>query len=207
MAFRSLRWLAGGAVSAGVLIGACGYPDFTYGNGSGGGNVASTTSTTSTGGSGGTSSSRTSTTTGGSTSTGHTTSSTGGGGAGGAMPKPTVTCFDQETQCPTGQICCFDQQDAERDCDECAPTADDCGADLNDCDPPQSYVRLTCDEDADCAANDQVCCVHVSEGLVTGISCSNSCNKTTTFPVCSPKQTCAKGTCNDLDFAGYGYCQ
>jgi hypothetical protein len=196
----------GMALAAVATAGACGYPNFTFQSG-GGGHGTTTSSTT--GGHGGNGGGPTTSTTVTSTGTGgaSTTSTSSAGGNGGSPPVPTVPCLTPtKTECPGHQICCVDPSFSDHSCDECADPTNDCGADLG-CDIPQNYVRLTCDEDADCTVTGQVCCVHTDGiGDVTGIVCASSCGGANDFPVCSPKQTCATGTCMSLGYAGYGYC-
>jgi hypothetical protein len=211
MTWGRLRWAVGSAVAALGVVGACGYPNFTYGSGAGGNDATSSSVTLAGGGGhgGATISSTREAVTIAPASSSSSSSSTGMGGG----PIAQVPCIDGH-MCAPGKICCFNYADGT--CDECLDLTGACGTDQDpSCGGPSNYARYNCNTNDDCnQAEGQVCCEDLAcdQGVVvaTSMVCSTVCMTGTGRRIacaidadCPGSQTCQSVS---FDYPGYGYC-
>jgi hypothetical protein len=194
---RRAAWIATGV--AGLIVGACSYPDFEFlepGSSSSTAGVGPSSSSTGVGGRGGDGSGGRGGDGMGGTGPGGAGGAGGAGGSGGGGVVAIVPCVDAVTICEPGQVCCFDLMGTD---DKCAAP--------RGCGLPADYGNLRCNSRADCN-NGDLCCGTKPMSFFHDTECKPAC-MTPELTVCEPGVTDScpgDATCTATLYDGYGTC-
>jgi hypothetical protein len=183
-------FVAASLAAAGVVAVSCGYPNFEYDPTLESSSSSSSSSASGAGAASGSSHS----------STAMSSSSTG--------VTPHLACgpAGESMVCAAGQSCCH--ADVQHpNCDTCFDNDQNC---TEKC-AGATYIRLFCNDDADCDPSEH-CCVTFNMGTftdtITGSACEASCDAQGKTGICDPSdsQACPQGAACKPIYPGYFVC-